>query len=297
MSAKDTWSAIRSVEDLFAVLVKGYSEIEKYLLTQAVDFELDIHRFEQGEMFDDFRDQMNLLLGAFLNAARAYYEQTIQRLSDVGLVSVKDVKAVFSLAFDGSFEYRVMDALRNHSLHLQAPISGFTISGGNEWKDDIADEGVPKRRSVIIDPYVKKLDLINSKKINSSTRAEISSIEEEQLDLKFLLRGYVAQLAICQKTIRDLTSEPLELALELMEQAENKLCVSAKHKCKFVHASLLSDGSIKHKIYISLEHHEKLRKQRKRWSNLQYLHRVFFSSEINQAKEKYPQHHDEVWIK
>ncbi len=290
---------IWDVEDSFSLLATSFIELEEYLLNVSVNyyFQKDLQR-SSDHFFDDARQTFNLKLISALTASRAYEEQLHRRLSALSEMSgtKTDLKESFSSAFDESLEYRVMYALRNHSLHSQLPLSAITFFGSNlSPSGDIRDEG-PSRHRITVDPKITAADFCSSDKIREATRTEVSNLGYKYLDLKFFARGFLARLAMCHDDFRRKTEEWLEASLQELHTAYQKLMVIKGDIPKYIHVYKQDNGEEVEKYYADYTHKSRIRDLRKHWSGLKYIQRGYVSSEIVASKNTYPEVHDTIWI-
>lgn len=214
-----TIRALRDIEDLFALVVTAFTELEKYLLTSSVVYLIDpfVEKNDMERFFDSFRDTLNLHLLTLLTAARTYEEQTCKRIGSIRKVINEfdyDPKPAFSCSFDDSFEYRVMHGLRNQSLHAQLPIDGSSFGRVRQSQDGKLGSDTPSRDRITINPYFLSCDIIKAKKFRAKTRHEVEALGLKKLDMKFLLRSYVAQLSIIHCKVRSETETVLSEALK-----------------------------------------------------------------------------------
>ena len=266
--------ALRDVEDLFALVVTAFTELEKFILSSSVVYLTDpfVERNDMQRFFDRFRDTLNLHLLTILNAARAYEEQTIQRIKAIGKDSSEfdyNPKLAFSFSFDDSFEYRVMYALRNHSLHAQLPIDGLSFGKTSQSQDGVLGSDTPSRDRTTINPYFLAHDIIKSKKIKAGTREEVKKLGLGKLDMKFLVRSYIAQLSIIHCKVRSETETVLDEALKKLLAAREKLKAEKKNS-DIQHLSIWKqvNGEFIDRLYIEPSRLDRVATLRKQWTSL-----------------------------
>ena len=232
--SRDAIRALRDIEVLFALVGNAFTELEKFLLSSSVEYLTDpfVDNNDMERFFDRFRDTLNLHLLTLFTAARAYEEQTYQRIKAICKANPEfeyNPKPDFSFSFDNSFEYRVMYGLRNHSLHAQLPIDGLSFDKTGQWQAGISDSAKPSRSRITINPYFLARDIIDSG-INKKVREEVRKLKLEKLDMKFLVRNYIAQLSIIHGKVRSKTENVLSEALAKLLAAQKRLCVEKKQR-------------------------------------------------------------------
>lgn len=124
--------ALTEVELLFSAVARTAFEFERFLLTSALEKVFERESFDtlSGAKFhfNELTSAANIHLLTFLSAVRAYHDQRSSILSSSCFPRevVVEISKVFSAAFDESFDYRLMEALRNYAQHNRLPISAVT---------------------------------------------------------------------------------------------------------------------------------------------------------------------------
>ncbi|AXX96981.1 hypothetical protein [Profundibacter amoris] len=299
--SRDIIRALRDIEDLFALVVTAFTELEKFLLSSSVVYLTDpfVEENDMERFFDRFRDTLNLHLLSLFTAARAYEEQTCQRIKEIYKANSEfkyNPKPDFSFSFDNSFEYRVMYGLRNHCLHAQLPIDGFTFGRSGQWQDGTPTWNKPSRSRITINPYFSAREIIESR-INKKVRDEVEKLDLGKLDMKYLLRNYIAQLSIIHGKIRSKTENVLGEALKKLFAAQEKLS-SEENNEEIRNLSLWKqvNGKLIDRIYIEPSRLDRVVTLRKRWTSLNYINRAYISSETILIKDTYPNDGADVYI-
>ena len=127
--ARKVLNAAFSFEENFDLLVGNYIEIENSALTLTTAT-MARQLYEYDEMFE-LTSEMNRRAVNFLCTARLFVDQIRQRIGACGGDSAA-IKKRISDAYDAAFEYRFMEALRNHVQHSGSAIHG--LSFGGDWQ-------------------------------------------------------------------------------------------------------------------------------------------------------------------
>lgn len=149
-------NAVFSLEENFDLLLGNYIELENSALNFAtVHMVRNLHAYD--EMFET-RAEMNRRAVNFLTSARLYVDQIVSRVGECG--GDRDaVKARRSAEYDAAFEYRFMEAIRNHVQHSGSAVHSLSIGGERdpETTNRIFSLGVySQKRYLMLDKEFKK---------------------------------------------------------------------------------------------------------------------------------------------
>jgi hypothetical protein len=154
-------NAVFSLEENYDLLVGNYLELENSLLSLSAATMVR-YRHEYQDMFE-LTAEMNRRAVNFLSSARLFVDQILQRVGSC-CGDADEVKKQLSLEYDRTFEYRFMEALRNHVQHTGSAIHGLA-TGGSWWprhekqKHIFALEVYTQRSFLELDPKFKKSTL------------------------------------------------------------------------------------------------------------------------------------------
>lgn len=297
--AKKVHSALFDIEESFGLLAESYLQIEEFLFTSSID-----HYFRSGRTgrldtyIDSTRNALNLRLLSFLSAAGAYKDHSLKRSSALQKRNATTIplKLIFSEIFDESIEYRVMDSLRNHSVHHDLPIDLITYNISASYPSGRYKAGQPMRKRVTFNPVIKSRALAKNKKINRNTRLEMSAIEPRFLDLKFFLRGYVSLLYAAHDKLRQHTETLLTGSIDSLSLANSELAAIKGGGAKAVCATSYDGDSVDEKLYIETVRILQIQERRKDWRALRAAQSAYFSTEILSKKDVSPVSHSSIWL-
>jgi hypothetical protein len=122
-------NAAFSFEENYDLLVCNYLELENASLTLTTE-SMARQQHEYQDLFEQ-RAELNRRVVNFLSAARLFVDQLPQRIEQCG-GHKKEIKAKLSVEYDASFEYRFMEALRNHVQHSGSAVHSLSIGG--KWR-------------------------------------------------------------------------------------------------------------------------------------------------------------------
>jgi hypothetical protein len=155
-------------------------------------------------------------LSNFFSATRSYVDH-VQNSSVANLLAAShaqtsSVKKRLSDAYDHSLSYRAMEALRNYTQHRGFPINTLSL------KTDIDDTQSRNRLKFGCGIY---LDLAGFK---ATVLKELAN-SEDRVDLKPLVRDYVAALVGTHKALRDDLKEVTTRCDKIFEFAHKQFTV------------------------------------------------------------------------
>jgi hypothetical protein len=211
--ARNVLSSALGIEEKYEILIANFLELEKQLLVAAATNAVR-NTMTYSEFFD-IRSTLNICLVNLLTAARLYLDQLPQDVADCvpeKCDAATLVKARCSTEYDDHFEYRFMEALRNHVQHRGVPIH-FTKQGSH-WTS--MDEH--KLMEFTVDIFAQRRYLEEDGKFKKAILAELT----DDVDLKVACRSYVESLSAINEYARQLTSETLQAARAVIEAAHEQ---------------------------------------------------------------------------
>jgi hypothetical protein len=192
VKSKKVLNAIFSLEENFELLLGNYIELENSALSFATTHMVR-HLHAYDEMFET-RAEMNRRAVNFLTAARLYNDQILSRVRECG-GDQDAVKTRRSAEYEGTFEYRFMEAIRNHVQHSGSAVHSLSIGG--ERDADI------KNRIFSLGVYSLKSELASDGDFKKSVLAECP----EQIDFLACSRRYLSGLSDLHEFARQITSK------------------------------------------------------------------------------------------
>jgi hypothetical protein len=132
------------IEENFDLLIGNYLELEQTSLFLAAS-DMVRHRASYQEFFE-VRAELNRRAINLLTTARLYVDQIQQRVVDCGHEK-SPIKAALSERYDANFEYRFMEALRNHVQHNGSAVHSLALGG--KW----LPKGRRERMEYVVTPY------------------------------------------------------------------------------------------------------------------------------------------------
>lgn len=208
VEARNILSAAMAVEEKYELLVSNYIELEKEVLMATADN--IICRDRNYSTFFDVRLLFNQRLVNLLTSSRLYIDQIQQHIKTClpnNLNASESVKGFFSKEYDAHFEYQFMEALRNYVQHRGLAVHSTNHS--SRWTSLEEDKLMEFR----IKLFTNKEEVVNDKAFKKS----VSKIMPEKVELVRASRRYIESLNDCHIQIRELISESVSDAREIIK--------------------------------------------------------------------------------
>ncbi len=192
------------IEEKFDLLMDNYLELETTLLESTARH--TVLRHQGYQWFQVQRNLINRRLVNLLSACRSYIDDSKQHaraLFTGDQHAVERVFREFSDNYDKCLGYRVMEALRNYAQHHGFPV--HAVEYGARWMEDSNSSGV---RCGLM-PYAKTAYLREDGEFKKSVLRELEALGE-RIDLRPLVRDYVAALGRVHEVIREMLRCKLE---------------------------------------------------------------------------------------
>lgn len=212
-SAREILANAFAIEEKYEIVVSNFLALEKKLLKVAVTNTVR-DTLSYGEFFET-RSALNIRLVNLLTATKLYLDQLPQHIADCvpnNLDVADTVKRCCSKEYDKNFEYRFMEALRNHVQHRGIPIHFFRQD--SRWTSN--DEYGHMEFSIYI---AAQRDVFES---DGKFKKTVLSEMTQDVNLLAAARKYVESLSSIHQFVRDLISASITTARALIESAHSK---------------------------------------------------------------------------
>jgi hypothetical protein len=210
------------LEQTLGIVIENFIEFEEALLQVSLREAYVLN--DDGEKMMVNRIRLNRLLMNLLASADAYLDHTstnlypIFKAEDEGAKQWHDARKSIH---HNSFSYRVMDALRNHALHVALPIQ--KVMYFSRWVT--VDKSDEQQMLNFVMPMLDLEELERDPKFKSRVLDELKK-HESPLDVAKLARGYVAELGRLHEQLRLLWRQPLGEAFAAHKAAEEEFYTS-----------------------------------------------------------------------
>lgn len=298
VNARDALLTLMGLEESFSLLAKSLIEFEESIFRLSIQYLYNENLNSQEWFFEKSRQEVNLKVVSILTAARAYDERLRRSLPNINEAHTIDFhpKDNLSKAFDSSLEYRIMDGLRNMALHDHPPISSLSYGARKIMSNPKGtDDQIKTRIRHTVTPQLSTSRFCATEKVRKKTRDEVSALNCQHIDVKYLIRVFISQLATCHMAFREKSSEITATALNTLEVANNDMMepkekFNAPYICKSD-----ADGNTSEQ-YIGYENFSIITNLRKEWSTMEHLPQIYISSEFVKTNKTYPMRHDYIFM-
>lgn len=212
-AARPVLSNAFAIEEKYEIVIANYLDLEKQLLDIAATNSVRaMHGY--AELFE-IRSVLNIRLVNLLTATRLYLDQLLLHIRDCvpeESNAAELVNAKRAEEYDTHFEYRFMEALRNHVQHRGIPVHHFRQNG--RWTS-FGDDGLIEY-SVHIAAMRSFLE--EDERFKKTILAEFSG----DVNLVAATRKYVESLSTINEFVRRLIADHVLRARKVVEAAHQK---------------------------------------------------------------------------
>jgi hypothetical protein len=203
-SARTTLLTALSAEEKYDLVIENYAEYERELL--GLTIEKMLHHDFQWQAFAADRYLVGRRLANALTVSRSYIDQIKQDVKTICGIDADEattLNACFSVEYDRSIGYRVMEALRNYLQHGGFPIA---LSFPSEWDEPRA------RLRFGITPMLDLHDLAASTFKSTVYQELLAFADNAKPNATLWLREYIEGINRVHSLYRELVSERVKTA-------------------------------------------------------------------------------------
>jgi hypothetical protein len=195
-------------EEKFDAIIENYRELEGFMLDQSLQSMLSAEMDDIS--FQIPRSTTSRKLANFLSSVRLYHDSIGRHASsittdDSANEKINDAKRQ---QYDASLDYRVMEALRNHSQHHALPVHSYSV---RRWRDQ--DQEFTNHE---FEPNISVSELAQNPAFKRTTMVEMQK-GPDILKLKPLLRNYFEGLSTAHRSFRDVTQASVFRQMSVIE--------------------------------------------------------------------------------
>ena len=211
VKAREVLVEALSAEERIAVVWENYVDYEAVLLRGAVEDQ--VFSYTSWSEFSTRIHQVNRSLVNLLSSCRGYIDQAKHSISGFfgrGSPEFKSVREWFREQHASLLGYRVMEALRNHAQHRGMAV--HKLSSQHWWNSSRT-----VARTALI-PFIRPAILREDSKFNVAVIEELEA-GGESVDLRPLVKQYVAGISIVHGSIRSMLEDQVQEADRTFQDA------------------------------------------------------------------------------
>lgn len=267
-------------EQRFELVLQSYKEWELEIAKTAVDVMLNQHSNHSDFHFIFMR--CALKIGAFLSFVRFYVEKLeslLRKLETQGVGT--NIKDMFSEAYDSSFNYRFMEAIRNYAQHKRPPVHRITLpSKWNKYDKGHEDDDTMESSVSVL---VEKSRLEEDGKFKKTVLNEM----EENVDLVSSTRAYLELVGNITEDIRKQIKPLVDRSRQLVENIRDQYAILDESVYKdTLNAGILSGGRYTDEVSLQLQTDDTRILLRDKNTSFQNLSKRHISTRVVVGKEK-----------
>lgn len=232
------------LEQAYEIILNNFLDLEKQALSISATY--SIKRLHQYTEFFEIRSILNTRFVNLLSSARFYLDYTPQSIK---LFNQEEInfelmfKDKCSEKYDEYFEYRFMEALRNHAQHHGTVV--HSISPQSKWLRD--ENRKDLEHSLLI--KAKRNLLQENDKFKQSIKDEMP----EEVDLLASTKKYIEAISQIHVYFRDLLSAQVEEARKTILASHKKYSRQYKGNLVGLCAFELENSNVKETIPLLLD--------------------------------------------
>lgn len=287
------------MEDHYALIGQAYKNFEMSLFEVAFDVR-HLSKRDTGEVIWPGRQKIRISLIALLNAIQTYFgnlrKYYIKDLKELTQEDWSGMKNQLLHSHTTRLERRIMRTLRNCITH-----DPYTdIPGSIHCKPETpGTENSPQRHRITNDPTIAIDILARNQEFKREFGDEIKIMRQGEcnsFDVKFMLRGYIEEVAKIHGMFREKTESLFNDILNTLRETEMNMFSDAEIPPIIQLVEFNAKNNDKELYHIGHKQHFLLKDRRQEWQNLSSEQKYYYSSEIISRSNKYPQEDPEVWI-
>ncbi|MCT4684886.1 MAG: hypothetical protein N4A39_14270 [Roseicyclus sp.] len=205
------------------------ADLEKRMAEVVFDYNYGLSReWSEGVSLN----RISIAFISLLNLITSYHDQAKRICGDFGDVSIdhaSEIKPIYSSQYDGHFEYRLVEKLRNIVQHGHREIVEVWFNVSRSDLDNILQTRTVRLK-------VRRENLLSHRShLKSRLATEVDQAEWDSVDLKWCFRRYIELLVMCHKDVLSLIwprllhankrREELASKMQAMSGKKNGLCL------------------------------------------------------------------------
>lgn len=260
--ARNVLSNAFAIEEIYEIMIANYLDFEKQILIMTTDYMVRGDH-DYSDSFE-VRLGLNIRLVNLLTAVKLYVDQLNQNVRECVTNNDKTketVKKFFSDEYDNNKQYRFMEQLRDYVQHRGLPVH-LTQYGSR--RTSLEDD-------FFLEYHMELASQLSYLQEDGKFKPKILAELDEKIDLKIATRSYVESISNVHESARNMISESVASARELIENARRRYAVVHSESLVGLSACKWSDGKLVSTISLLLDWDDvrvRLQKQNTKLTNL-----------------------------
>ena len=242
-SSRDCLSGAFALEEKYDLLISNFLELEK----ECIDITCENMLKNNGSYLDffDIRARLNRRVVNLLTASRLYMDHLDQHIKLCLLEKDEDVKTLFSLQYDGCFEYRFMEALRNYVQHRGLAIHSSSLGGS--WTSKDKKNGELEYKTCI---FTHKDEV----SLDKSFKRGVANEMPEKVNILLASRKYISSISKTHGELRQLISDNITTSRNIvLERIESFKKQSGGNSIAIAALKINQDDEVIERVNILLD--------------------------------------------
>jgi len=260
-----------AIEEKYEIVISNYLDLEKSILYVAA--QNMVRQTIDYSDFYDIRSSLNIRVVNLLTATKLYIDQISQHLkhcTEEAQTAEVTIKRRCSEEYDAKYEYRFMEAFRNHVQHRGLAVH----SAGPSWKWSSRDESgqlVVSTNLKVIRRYLEE---------DAKFKKSVLSETPDEVDLLAAIRAYIESISAIHETARGMIADVLSKARILIEAQHSRYSQVDPEKTTGLEAVALEGATAVSAVPLLLEWDDVRMVIMQRNPELKNLHKRYASSEL-----------------
>jgi len=244
-SSRDCLSGAFAIEEKYDLLISNFLELEKECMD--ITCENMLKNNEGYSDFFDIRARLNRRVVNLLTASRLYMDHLGQHVKACLLTNdkCKDVKNLFSLQYDGCFEYRFMEALRNYVQHRGLAVHSSSLGGS--WTSMDKKNGELEYKTCM---FTHKDEV----SLDKSFKRAVANEMPEKVNILLASRKYISSISKAHGELRQLMLVNVATSRNaILEQIEYFKKQSDGNSIALAALKINQDGEVTERVNLILD--------------------------------------------
>ena len=266
-AANDVLSTCLSIEINYDILISNYIDLEEQMFKETASYL--VRGYSGYSTSLNIIRTLNRSLVNLLASARTYTDQLanhVSRCMPLGSNTKLYVKSLKSKEYDANWDYRFMEALRNHVQHRSLPVHWINLKNATDEVDGVRMVEVSLEFALEIS------------RLDKTFKQDVLLDAPEKVSLKLTTRSYIESLRKIHKEIRNHISASVDLSRQHIAESHRLYSKFRNKEIKYVEARKIDNKTVLTKIPLMLEWDDQRIELQERNNTYKKLNRSYIST-------------------